>query len=63
MKKSFKKAKGSILGDTVEGMNKIVQNKKMEIEATKKAQTKGILEMKNLGNQTGTTEVFFTNRR
>ena len=43
-------------------MNRTVQDLKMEIESKKKIQTDGILEMKNLGIGTGTTEACFTNR-
>ena len=38
-------------------MNKTVQDLKMEIEAIKKTQTEEILEMENLGQITGTTDV------
>ena len=34
----------------------------MEIESIKKTQTEGILEMKNLGKRTGTTDASITNR-
>lgn len=34
-------------------MNKTVQDLKMEIEAIKKTQTEGVLEMGNLGKRTG----------
>ena len=37
-------------------MNKTVQDLKMEIEAIKKTQTEGILEMENLGKKTETTD-------
>jgi hypothetical protein len=43
-------------------VNKTAQDTRMEIEAIKKSQTKGILEIKNLGTQTRTTEASFTNR-
>jgi hypothetical protein len=43
-------------------MNKTVQDLKMEIEAIKKTQTKGILKMVNLGKRTGTTDASITNR-
>jgi predicted nucleic acid-binding Zn-ribbon protein len=39
-------------------MNKIVQDLKIEVEAIKKTQSEGILEMENLG----TTELSITNR-
>ena len=42
--------------------NKIVQDLKMEVEATKKTETEGIPEMKNLGIQIETTETSVTNR-
>ena len=35
---------------------------KTEIEVIKKTQTKGILDMENLGKRTGTTETSITNR-
>ena len=41
-------------------MNKTVQDLKMEIEAIKKTQTEGILEMENLGKETETTEESIT---
>ena len=37
-------------------MKKKIQYLKMNIEATKKLQTEGILEMENLGRETGTTD-------
>ena len=40
-------------------MNKTIQDLKMEIEAIKKIQTEGILEME-LGKETGTTEESIT---
>ena len=43
-------------------MNKIVQDLKLEIEAIKKTQIEGILEMENLGKGTGTTDASITNR-
>ena len=42
--------------------NKYVQGLKIEIDSIKKTQTEGILGMKNLGIQTGTTEANFTDR-
>ena len=39
-----------------------VQNLKTKIEAIKKTQTEGILEMENLDKWTGTTEASITNR-
>ena len=42
--------------------NKTIQEMKMEIDTIKKAQTKGILEIKKLGIWTGTAEANFTNR-
>jgi hypothetical protein len=42
--------------------NKNVQKQKKEIEATKKTETEGIPEMKNLGIQIETTETSVTNR-
>ena len=41
-------------------MNKTVQDLKMEIEAIKKTQIEGILEMKNLRKRIGTTESSIT---
>jgi hypothetical protein len=46
----------------VKEMNKCVQNIKMEIEAIKKTQTEGILEIENLGKRTGTTDASITSR-
>ena len=43
-------------------MNKTVQDMKMEIEAIKKTQTEGILEMENLGKRIGTTDTNMANR-
>lgn len=43
-------------------MNVTIQDPKTELEAMKKIQTEGILEMKNLRIQTGTSEASFTNR-
>ena len=45
----------------VKEMSKTVQDLKLKREAIR-TQTEGILEMENLGKQTGTTEVSFTNR-
>ena len=42
--------------------NKTVPDLKMETEGMKKTQTEGILEMENLGKQTGTTDASITNR-
>ena len=39
-----------------------IQDLKTEIETIKKTQTEGILEMENLGKQTGTTDAGITNR-
>jgi hypothetical protein len=39
-----------------------VQDLKVQIEAKKKTQTEGILEMENLGKRTGTTDASITNR-
>ena len=46
----------------VKKMNKVVQDLKMEIEAIKKTQSEGILEMENLGMRRGNTGVRITNR-
>ena len=40
----------------------MVQDLKTEIEAIKKTQTKGILEIENLRTRAGTTDVSITNR-
>ena len=42
-------------------MNKTFQDLKIEIESVRKTQTEGILNMKNLGMQRGTTEESFMN--
>jgi hypothetical protein len=60
MKKAFKYNQNTIKG--VKKMNKTVQDLKIEIEAIKKIQTEGILEMKNLGKRRGTTDVNVNNR-
>jgi hypothetical protein len=44
------------------GMNKTVQDLKMETEAIKKTQSKAILEMETLGKRTGSTGASTTNR-
>ena len=46
----------------VKEMSKTVQDIKMEIEAVNETQIEGILEMKNLGKRTGTTDRSITNR-
>nr|AAL79523.1 age-related protein [Mus musculus] len=46
----------------VKGINKIVQVLKVEIQAIKKTQNEGILEMKNLGKRPGTTNASITSR-
>lgn len=43
-------------------MNKIVQDLKMEIESKNKTQNEGILAMKKLAVQSGTTVASFTSR-
>ena len=43
-------------------MNKTVQDLKMEIEAIKKTQTQGILEIKILGKRTENIDISITNR-
>ena len=45
-----------------EKINKSVQELKIEIEAIKKTQAEGILEMENLGKRTGARETSTTNR-
>ena len=47
---------------TIKQVMETVQDLKTEMEAMKKTQTKGQLDMKNLGKQTGTTETSITNR-
>ena len=46
----------------VKEINKTVQDLKVQIEAKKKTQTEGILEMENLGKRTGFTNTSITNR-
>ena len=46
----------------VNKINKTVQDLKMEIEAIKKTQTEGILEIENLEKRTGRTYATITNR-
>ena len=43
-------------------MKQTVQDLNTEIEVIKKTQTKGILDLENLGKQTGTTETSISNR-
>ena len=43
-------------------MNKTIQNLKVGVEAIKKTQTEGILEMENIGKRTGFTNTSITNR-
>ena len=45
-------------------MNKTIQDLKMEMESIKKTQTVivGIVEIENIGNQTGITDASITNR-
>ena len=43
-------------------VREIVQDLKNEMEVMKKTQTKGRLDMENLGNRSGTTETSITNR-
>lgn len=43
-------------------ISKTVQDLKVEIEAIKKTQTEGILEMENLGKRTRTADGSITNR-
>jgi hypothetical protein len=61
MNRSFKDIKENTTKQIKE-MNEIVQDLKMKIEAIKKTQTEGILEMENLGKGTGTTDTSITNR-
>ena len=44
-------------------MNKNIQDLEMEIEAIKKRKTKGILDIANLGKQTGIADKNIINRR
>jgi hypothetical protein len=46
----------------VKERNKIVQDKKVEIETIKKTQTEEILEMENIGKRVGTIYADMTNR-
>ena len=41
---------------------KTIQDLEVEIESIKKTQTEGNLKVKNLGNQTGTSEASLSNR-
>ena len=43
-------------------MNKSAQDLKVEIEAIKKTQTEGILEMENLGKRIGTADLSIISR-
>jgi uncharacterized coiled-coil protein SlyX len=43
-------------------MNKMVQDLKMEVEATKKTETELILEMENIGKRSGTINTNIINR-
>lgn len=45
----------------MEGMNKAVQNLKVEIESTKRLKTEGTMEVNNLGTQTENSESILTN--
>ena len=47
---------------TIKLVKQTVQDLKTEIEVIQKTQTKEILDMENLGKQTGTTETSITNR-
>lgn len=58
MKRTFKNPEKH----TLKEMNKILQDLKMEISAIKKTHVERILEINNLGIQTGTTKPSFTNR-
>lgn len=46
----------------MEGMNKAVQNLKVEIESIKRFKTEGNMELNNLGTQTENSESILTNR-
>ena len=46
----------------IKQVRETVQDLKNEMEVMKKTQTKGRVEMENLGKQTGTTETSITNR-
>jgi hypothetical protein len=59
--KSFKEIQGNTIKQVKE-MNKTLQELKIEIEAIKKTQTEGILEMENLGKRTGAREISIANR-
>jgi predicted nucleic acid-binding Zn-ribbon protein len=46
----------------VKGLNKTIQDLKMEIETIKKSQRETTLEIENLGKRSGVIEVSITNR-
>lgn len=46
----------------MEGMNKAVQNLKVEIESIKRFKTEENMELNNLGTQTENSESILTNR-
>ena len=48
---------------TIKQVMETVQDLKIEMEAMKKTQTEGPLDMENLGKRTGTTETSITNRK
>lgn len=63
IKEEMKKCLKIIQGNTKEEwkeMNQTTQNLKVKGESTKKMQSEANMEMKNLGNPTGTTEGSFT---
>ena len=59
--KSFKETQEKAIKQVKQAIQ-TVQDMKIEIEAIKKTQTKGILEMENLGKGTGATDISITNR-
>ena len=49
-------------GKQVKGLNKVIQDLKVEVETIKKTQMEANLEMENLGKRSGITDVSITNR-
>ena len=62
MKKSLEEMNESLEENHSKEMNKTVQDLKMEIEAIKKTQTEGILEMESQGKRMETIDANNTNR-
>ena len=61
MNKSLKETRGN-QEKTIKQVMETVQEMKTEMEAMKKTQTEGWLDMENLGKRTETTESSITNR-